>query len=613
MGVLKMAELLSLQDMANGHLDVKALGVAANGDENTEVITRTGETYWSAKKALRIMTELGIGFTAFETKATLDADSVLQNGAYAVVTNDVIEKIGVYLKKLGAWVRVPWNNFSNLDELRVNKDKDYPLSILVRSASSSNKQQIYFKQALVGAEVVNARKGYYYRFAYMQNGQVFAGVDQNYGVIIERVNILTKVTQKLTNYTDYDVQLIPDRAKGGLQTFDLKCVADPLTTIKVTIDVDALVGDGKAITSTSTSYDGYNSIIHPKNHYYFNDLSFTASDMLVNYDYTGKLSVSYLSKTKWYRLDFARKSENLTLQNAGFGYAEAYGEFGDLIPPEYVKFVTRTEADSDWHSPLQIRAVSNGDAGATVIYTGGAHSKDGNTAGGATARSRNITILVDGIAIDPTKNLLAKCKAVSCLVTNQLMAYNTIATDRYVLEQNYRYDISPKGQYVAVSYKALEDIVIEKDNGLQAYMAGMTPITNNTYLFVGGSQIERKSVTETSFNSGLKSAYPDAYGVVIRHPVAGEMSVWIDNKYGVGDRQYLASTRPLFEHAVSSSTKIYARLIDGVELPLSKNKSYQWRGGMYWGMPTNTAYQDAVLQTQAGSLLVSVDGSYAIV
>ena len=54
-----MPELLTMQDLANGHLDVKALGEAANGDENTIVTTRTGNTYPSAERAINIMFKNG--------------------------------------------------------------------------------------------------------------------------------------------------------------------------------------------------------------------------------------------------------------------------------------------------------------------------------------------------------------------------------------------------------------------------------------------------------------------------------------------------------------------------------------------------------------------------
>lgn len=97
---------MSLQDMANGHLDVKALAEAANGDENTIVTTRTGNTYPSAERAINIMFQNG-GLPAipFKTKALMTA-STLIDGKYAMVTDDTdTANNGLYVKTKGVWVK----------------------------------------------------------------------------------------------------------------------------------------------------------------------------------------------------------------------------------------------------------------------------------------------------------------------------------------------------------------------------------------------------------------------------------------------------------------------------------------------------------------------------
>lgn len=101
-----MADILTMQDLANGHLDVKALGEAANGDENTIVTTRTGNTYPSAERAIKTMFQNG-GLPAepFETKAQMEIDgAALTDGQYAMVADDTINN-GLYVKKAGAWVK----------------------------------------------------------------------------------------------------------------------------------------------------------------------------------------------------------------------------------------------------------------------------------------------------------------------------------------------------------------------------------------------------------------------------------------------------------------------------------------------------------------------------
>lgn len=99
-----MPELLTLQDLANGHLDVKALGEAANGDENTIVTTRTGNTYPSAERAINIMFKNGgLPATPFETKAKMTTEgAAIPDGGYAIVTEGV--ESGLYIKEDGNWV-----------------------------------------------------------------------------------------------------------------------------------------------------------------------------------------------------------------------------------------------------------------------------------------------------------------------------------------------------------------------------------------------------------------------------------------------------------------------------------------------------------------------------
>ena len=101
-----MPEIMTTQDFVDGRLDVKSLGEAANGDENTQVVTRTGETYPSAKKAIKTMFENG-GLPALPvpTKAKMITDGAASpDGTYAQVTDDTANN-GLYLKTAGAWVK----------------------------------------------------------------------------------------------------------------------------------------------------------------------------------------------------------------------------------------------------------------------------------------------------------------------------------------------------------------------------------------------------------------------------------------------------------------------------------------------------------------------------
>lgn len=140
-----MSELLTLQDLANGHLDVKALGEAANGDENTIVTTRTGNTYPSAERAINIMFQNGgLPATPFATKDAMDIDGAsLAEGALAIVYNDktVVDGTlgvnnGLYSKSAGNFVRTTYDvstKINAVDEaisktISLIADKDFTLS-----------------------------------------------------------------------------------------------------------------------------------------------------------------------------------------------------------------------------------------------------------------------------------------------------------------------------------------------------------------------------------------------------------------------------------------------------------------------------------------------------
>lgn len=137
-----MADILTMQDLANGHLDVKALGEAANGDENKTVVTRTGETYPSAKKAIKTIFENGgLPATPFATKTLMEA-SALVNDKYAMVTDGGADN-GLYVKTAGTWVKSAYD----------------PLT--VANAYTDKKIGAYGLQAATEVTMVEEAKGQY--------------------------------------------------------------------------------------------------------------------------------------------------------------------------------------------------------------------------------------------------------------------------------------------------------------------------------------------------------------------------------------------------------------------------------------------------------------------
>ncbi|MGE6324149.1 hypothetical protein ACQKDA_00025 [Psychrobacter sp. NPDC078370] len=117
-------ELMSLDDMANGHLDVATLGEAANEDKI--VTSRKGREYPSAPMASRLLVENGLlGATPFSTYTAMIA-SMLVDGSYAVVTNDIdLSKNGAYQKIAGTWV---FNNYNVASDVYLLRQQTLSLS-----------------------------------------------------------------------------------------------------------------------------------------------------------------------------------------------------------------------------------------------------------------------------------------------------------------------------------------------------------------------------------------------------------------------------------------------------------------------------------------------------
>lgn len=155
-----MPELLTMQDLTNGHLDVKALGEAANGDENTIVTTRTGNTYPSAERAINIMFQNGgLPATPFKTKALMTA-SALVDGKYAMVTDDTVNN-GLYVKTAGVWVKSSYDPLAQAKEYTEGYAVAFKDSLLTLAnknivADGLIKKDMYVSKVSGGATVEGA-------------------------------------------------------------------------------------------------------------------------------------------------------------------------------------------------------------------------------------------------------------------------------------------------------------------------------------------------------------------------------------------------------------------------------------------------------------------------
>lgn len=107
-----MSEPITLEQLKNASLDAQSLDVFVNGDENTDVTTRTNQTYPTLAKLGKRMMENGlIGATPYDTLAKMQS-APAEDGAYAVVTNDNDPaNNGLYIKK-GTWILTSFSSSS---------------------------------------------------------------------------------------------------------------------------------------------------------------------------------------------------------------------------------------------------------------------------------------------------------------------------------------------------------------------------------------------------------------------------------------------------------------------------------------------------------------------
>lgn len=197
-----------MQDLANGHLDVKALGEAANGDENTIVTTRTGNTYPSAERAINIMFQNGgLPATPFKTKALMTA-SALADGKYAQVTDDTVNN-GLYVKTAGAWVE---SNYDPLTQAKADATtkadaaKADAISTAALDATAKSNNTLLSANTNINSKVVlDATESDLAQFT-DKNGDIYARFDTNGRLLLTGMGgkAVQDATQSGTNYLPTD-------------------------------------------------------------------------------------------------------------------------------------------------------------------------------------------------------------------------------------------------------------------------------------------------------------------------------------------------------------------------------------------------------------------------
>jgi hypothetical protein len=211
-----MENAITMQQLANASADAQTLEVVVNGDENTDVTTRLGNTYPTLDKALKLIMRHGlVGSTPFKTYADLQK-SMLADDSYAVVTNDTdTAKNGLWQKIQGAWVYSKYNNLPEVkayvDEMisskfaiTTTKQTNAGNDIVFAFADEMDKVGVTFDSASnVNANNISSFDNLAYAYAIVDdNNQVAFAIDKNGNLVSDTLDTINATLDKLTNKHD---------------------------------------------------------------------------------------------------------------------------------------------------------------------------------------------------------------------------------------------------------------------------------------------------------------------------------------------------------------------------------------------------------------------------
>ncbi|OEY96045.1 hypothetical protein BJD20_13145 [Acinetobacter proteolyticus] len=491
------------------------------------------------------------------------------------------------------------------DSIKLNVGKNYPLKVATRNGVLSP-ANIPFNDSILKIRIINAVQGKYYRLAYFKNSNtsISGALD---GWVIEEIDQLNYETanNSIVRVIDY-THAAPDiKRDGTIQTVKVQSATRANFQIYITLDTAKLPALETPIDAMNNGTNGRSWIIDPSCYEY---------DLPVNVNITGGVGVQYSVNTS--------NDVSVSYQSGAYLYRLTFGNNGFNGLPNIKKiersplqdtpsYVVISETTTDYLPPLQVRAVNNGDSGAK-IYTGGNHGSSGGEGGSQTARNILYQVNVDNQSLQSGIAKTGYASKISLLVVNEIMGYNTITLNRYIVQQTFNVEINATGINVTCENKALEDIVIEQDNGLQLYTGGF----QGTQLIAGGQNTGRVAFNST-LNSGRKDAWPKTFSLILQH-TNGQLTMWTDRNYEAGDGRYVSIAAPLLRGGGASNTKFYSAIVAGtvsapIDAPLSNGQSYKWRGGYSVQTALQPVNYDSTFMMKDQKCIVKTANDFSII
>jgi len=242
---------------------------------------------------------------------------------------------------------------------------------------------------------------------------------------------------------------------------------------------------------------------------------------------------------------------------------------------DYLHGKTSNEFSSvtDWVGPYFVCSTSSVLSGVPQKFTGGWHGSNGDGTGNPTAKTSEVSLVVD--EEKTSGNFERNCKKVDLYVTNLVHGYDYMLTNKDLLKETVRYTINPDRQIdVHVKIEALEDLVIQRYYGLQSqnfnifdsisYMAGQRVI--NAAAINANSNCQTNERVNTICLTDKEQKH--------------QLKLVLNIETGLGVPGSLGEGKP---KAFSASYgKSYFNLVNGKDLPMKKGEEVFWQGSYFW-------------------------------
>lgn len=477
------------------------------------------------------------------------------------------------------------NDLKPLNALTINSGKEYPFTSKSRDGVSSA-NIAFFTDVILDVKISNATPDHYYTIGYFKNGYDGLGVDNLDGWIIKKADIPTFNTRDgsyaVVYYTDTVENLTRD---GKIQKVTLKAPSPNTEIIEIVLDTSKLATYGTPYNINDKTKAGWSWIIDPVCYSYAGAINAVTLNGRMQYikNTANQISIVWEDKSCLRKLVIGKNGYNNLPNIIGVAHAP-------LAPLDSAVFTVVNFGTTDWLPPLVLKAVNNGDAHPKV-YTGGNHGSDGGAGGKLTARNLAYEIYADGVLLDSTKNITGYASDLKLVMVNELCGYNTIGDaavsaipTRYIARQTFALDFKNGALSVDANVTALEDIILEGDNGVQVTSLNYA----DTMMYVGGSTKDFITFSQYT-DSGTKTLYPNAWALLLRSQYGTQVS-WMHRNYEAGDGRYVAASSPYIRGGnASTNPKVYHAVVAGIEAPIASGSSYKWRGGYTWADTVQTA------------------------